>query len=177
MNKNVLSKYWGAILFRGILAILFGLVALFWTGITIEVLVILFALYALIGGVVSIIGSFMAMKDHSNWWMYLLQGIAGVVIGIMVFTWPAITVLILLYFVAIWAIISGIIEIIVSFSEKEEVIGKWVLGTTGIISLIIGFTLFFFPVVSIELLIWIIGVYALIFGVSLSILSFQIKKG
>jgi len=177
MNKNVLSKYWGAILFRGILAILFGLVALFWTGITIEVLVILFALYALIGGVVSMIGSFMAMKDHSNWWMYLLQGIAGVVIGIMVFSWPAITVLILLYFVAIWAIVSGFIEIIVSFSEKEEVVGKWVLGTAGVMSLIIGLCLFLFPAVSVELLIWIIGIYALIFGISLCMFSFQIKKG
>ncbi len=176
MNKNYLSKYSGVILFRGILAILFGLIALFWTGLTIKTIVVLFAIYASLSGIIMIIGSFSAKDHHEKWWIYLLNGILGIIIGVLIFVWPAITVLTLIYFVAIWAVIAGIMELIVGFSTKGEVIGKWLLSTVGAISLIVGITILFFPIISLEFIVWVIGVYALIFGISLTMFSFQIKK-
>lgn len=176
MNKNVLGKYWGAILFRGILAIIFGLVALFWTKLTLELFVLFFAAYAIISGIVLIFGSFKAMKEHGRWWLFLLEGILGLAVGIVILTWPVVTVLILLYFVAIWAVVTGIIELAVGFSESEDVVGKWLLTTTGIISLIIGIIMLFAPVKTLEVVIWLVGLYALLFGISISIFSLQIKK-
>lgn len=174
MNTNILAKYRGAILARGIVAIIIGLVVMFFTQATLAVLVLIIGIFAILDGIILIFGAFSA-KEHGKWWVFLLEGVISIIFGIILFTWPAITILIVLYLIAFWAIITGLIEMIVGFSEEEGVIGKWLLATVGILSLIIGILMLFAPLKTIEVVMWLIGLYAFIVGIGMLIFGFQLK--
>jgi uncharacterized membrane protein HdeD (DUF308 family) len=175
MNTKILAKYRGSILWRGILAIVLGLIVMLFVRGTLEFLVIAIGIFAVLDGVFLISGAFGA-KEHGKWWIFLVEGIISLIFGVMVFAWPAITVTILLYLVAAWAIITGLIEMIVGMTEDEGVIGKWLLTITGILSLIIGILMFLFPLKTLEVVMWLVGLYAFIVGVALTIFSFQLKE-
>ncbi len=174
MSKNVLAKYRGAVLTRGILAILVGLLMMLYTGATLQFIIILIGVFALIDGAILIIGSFTA-KEHNKWWVFLVEGLLSLAFGIILFSWPAMTVILMLYIVAIWAIITGLMEMIVGFAEEEGVVGKWLLATTGVLSLIIGVLMLLAPAKTLEIVVWLIGLYAFVVGVAMTIFGIQIK--
>lgn len=174
MGKNILAKYRGAVLFRGILAVLVGLLMMIYTGTTLQFLVILIGVFAIVDGLILIVSSFTA-KEHNKWWVFLIEGLLSLAFGIILFSWPAMTVVLMLYMVAIWAIVTGLMEMIVGFAEGEEVVGKWLLATTGILSLIIGVLMLLAPVKTLEIVVWLIGLYAFIVGVAMTIFGLQIK--
>jgi len=176
MSKNALSSYWGVMFARGIVAMLFGIMAIFWTGLTIELLVLFFAVYAIVSGILYIGGAIFSTKNHDKWFLFLLEGIFSIILGILIVTWPAVTVLIFLYFLAIWILIGGIFEMIIGFSNTEQMPGAWILGVVGIISFVLGIVLLLFPAASVTVFIWILGIYSLVVGLFLTVLSFQIKK-
>ncbi|MCL5795325.1 MAG: DUF308 domain-containing protein [Patescibacteria group bacterium] len=175
MNTKILAKYRGMILGRGILAIILGLFVMFFVKTTLAFLVVAIGVFALLDGIFLIAGAFSA-KEHKKWGVFLAEGIISLIFGVMVFAWPAITVTILLYLVATWAVITGVIEMMVGFSEEEGVIGKWLLVTTGVLSLVIGILMFFFPLKTLEIVMWLVGLYAFIIGLALTIFSFQLKN-
>src|ERR1700722_10577486 len=110
--RETIAKNWWALVIRGFLGIGFGLIAFFWPGITLASLVILFAAYALVDGVMAIVAAVRSLKSHERWGGLLLEGIAGLAVGLMTMAWPAITALWLIYLIAAWAIITGIFEIV-----------------------------------------------------------------
>jgi uncharacterized membrane protein HdeD (DUF308 family) len=171
-RTQVPGQPWWSLLARGIIAVLFGLAALFWPGLTLLVLIYIFGAYALVEGIIAIYHAFQERNMQTNWWMLLLEGIAGVIVGILVFTWPGITALILLYLIAAWALITGIIELVAAFTTGLG----WLLVLAGAISIVLGIILFARPVAGILSLVWLIGIYAIIWGILLIVRAFQARS-
>lgn len=166
---------WWAIALRGVFAVLFGISAFVWPGLTLAVLVLLFGTYALLDGIFTIAGAVVQARNRMTWWPSLLEGIAGIVLGVLTILWPGITGLVLLYFIAAWAIITGVLEIAAAFRLRKLIQGELFLGLSGLASIIFGLLMLFFPGAGALAVAWIIGTYALIFGVLLIILGFRLR--
>ncbi|MEA5569025.1 HdeD family acid-resistance protein [Anabaena sp. UHCC 0399] len=173
---NRLARNWWTLALRGTLAILFGLVALFWPGITITALVLLFAAFLVVGGVLLAIAAFKDRLDDTNAWLMLVEGAVGIIVGILAFIWPGITFLLLLYLIAAWAIITGIFEMIAAFQLRRAIENEWLLVIAGIASFFFGVLLAIWPLAGAVAIVWIIGIYALVFGVLLLALSFRLRN-
>jgi uncharacterized membrane protein HdeD (DUF308 family) len=174
-STQVSRHYWWLMAIRGLLAVLFGLAALVWPRLTLFVLVILFGAYALVDGVMTVIVSLQERKHLRQWWVVLLRGIAGIIAGVLTFVWPAITALALLYIIAAWAIVTGIFEIASAFSGRLPVGQEWMLVLAGVLSVLLGVLLAILPGVGLLSLVWLIGIYALVFGILLIIRAFQFR--
>jgi len=171
-----LTKHWWAILIRGIVAVALAILLVTATGFTLNVLIIILGLYLLLDGLLAIIAS-LAATGHKNWWVLLLEGIVSLAAGIAVFAWPALTLLILVYLVAIWAIITGIFEFVASIVASWASPGKIFIGAVGVLSVILGTIILIYPLISLMAMIWLIAIYALVIGLALIIFSFKIKAG
>ena len=119
------------ILLRGILAILFGIAAFIWPGLTIKVLVLLFGAYALVDGIVAVIVGIQQSGETQRWWAGLLEGIAGIALGVLTLLWPGTTATVLLAFIAAWAIMTGVLEIIAAIGLRKVIQGEWTLVLAG----------------------------------------------
>jgi uncharacterized membrane protein HdeD (DUF308 family) len=171
-----LSRNWWVLAIRGVAAILFGIGAFVWPGITLAVLVLLFGAYALVDGIFAVIAGISVRKEQERWWMMLLSGLAGIVIGIVTFLSPGITALVLLYFIAAWSIVTGAFEIAAAIRLRKEIEGEWLLALAGLASLIFGILLVVLPGPGALALIWLIGVYALIYGILMLALAFRLRS-
>ena len=175
MNEKKLAKHWWAILLRGLIAIIFAFLVFFATGFTLNLLLIFLVIYLLLDGLLAIIGSIMAASHHKSWWVLLLEGIVSIAAGIFVFAWPQISLAVLIYIIAFWAVITGIFEFLASISASWAAPGKVFLGIVGVLSVILGVAIFIYPLFSVTAIIWLIGIYALIIGLSLIFFSFKLK--
>src|SRR5690242_15265463 len=109
MNLATLSKWWWAVALRGLVAVIFGIIAIVWPGLTLFWLIIVFGAYAIIDGVVEIYSGFFDRAQYgARWWVGVLEGIVSLVVGLIAWIWPGLTALALLYLIAAWAVITGI---------------------------------------------------------------------
>ena len=173
---TMLRKYWWTILLRGILAVLFGIAAFVWPGITIVFLISLFGAYALLDGIISVVIGIAQYGQNERWWGILLQGICGIAVGLMTFLWPQVTGLILLYFIAGWSILTGLFQIVAAIRLRKVMAGEWLLGLSGVISVLFGITLFIYPAAGALAVIWMIGIFAILNGLLLIFLSLRIRS-
>lgn len=171
-----LARYWWVLAIRGVAAILFGIAAFLWPGLTLTVLVLLFGAYALVDGIFAVVGGFTARAEQERWWVLILEGIAGIALGVLTFLWPYITALVLLYFIAAWAIVTGVLEVAAAIRLRREITGEWLLGLAGVASILFGVLLVLLPGPGALALVWLIGAYALIFGIVLVILAFRLRS-
>jgi uncharacterized membrane protein HdeD (DUF308 family) len=174
-DTRLSGRYWWLLVIRGLVAVLFGLAAIVWPGLTLLVLVILFGAYALVDGVVAVIVALQERSIFRRWWVLLVEGLVGVAIGVITFFWPAITALVLLYLIAVWAIVTGIFELAAAFSGRVPVAAEWTLALAGILSVLLGVLLAVQPRAGLLSLVWLIGAYAIVFGVLLIIRAFQFR--
>lgn len=172
---QALSRYWWTFLIRGIIAILFGLAAVFWPGLTISTLVIVFGAYVLVDGVFAIIDGISGRGDNTHWWVEILIGIAGIVAGIWAMTFPGLTAIGLMYFIAAWWLVTGVLQIIYAIRVRREITNEWFLILTGVLSAILGIVFMLFPGSGALSLIWVIGIYAIFFGIMFILLAFRVK--
>jgi len=171
--SEVLADSWWAVGLRGIMGILFGLICLLTPGIAVEVFVILFAAYMLVDGVFAIASGIKAARNGERWGLLILEGIVDLAAGLVAVLWPAITLIALIWIVAIWAIVSGALMLGAAFTLKLDH-GRWWLALGGIASVIFGILLVIEPLIgAVVLTLW-IGAYALVFGIFLLILAFQL---
>ena len=170
------SRNWWVFVLRGVLAILFGIVAWVWPGLTVSALVILFGAYAFVNGIFAVFAGIASFGENRRWWAELLVGIAGIILGILTFFWPGVTALALLYLIAAWAIVSGVFEIGAAIELRKAIDNEWLLGIGGVVSVIFGLILIFFPGSGAISLVWVIGIYAIIFGVLLIALGFRLRN-
>jgi len=173
--EAMLARNWWVLVLRGVLAGLFGLAAFFWPGLTALVLVSLFGAYALIDGIFAVVAGIQQYGKHERWWAVLLEGIVGILIGLLTFFWPGVTALGLLYFIAAWALVTGVFEIVAAIRLRREIEGEWLLGLSGVASVLFGLLLVIFPSAGVLSVIWIIGAYALLFGVIMIILGLRMR--
>jgi uncharacterized membrane protein HdeD (DUF308 family) len=161
---------WTSLLLRGILAIIFSIIVFVAPGIALFALIIVFGAYAFLDGILGIVAAIRERHALPRWGWLLVEGIAGVVLGIVAFVWPGETALILLYIVAIWAIITGIMKIGTSFTVHD-----WLIGLAGILSLAFGVLLIARPGAGLLFLLWLLRIYALVFGLILIADAFQLR--
>ena len=169
---NGLAAYWWVLLVRGVAAALFGILTLIWPTVTLRVLVLLFGAYAFINGIFAEYVGTRARIDGKRWWMMILAGLVSIVIGVLTFIWPKVTALALLYLIAAWAIITGVFELTAAIWLRKTIKGEWLLALCGILSLLFGMLLAILPGPGALAIIWLIGIYAIIFGVLLIIAAF-----
>ncbi len=173
---DIFSYNWWALLLRGVAAILFGTLALLLPVISIRFLVILFASFVLVDGMLGIWIAMAGRKEYSDWITLFMWGLAGVGIGILTFAKPGITTMVLLWFIAVWAITTGVLEIVVAMRLRKEIKGEWLLILGGGLSVAFGFLLMEQPGAGALALIWLIGAYAVIFGMVLVVLAFKLRS-
>jgi len=169
-----LAGNWWAVLLRGIVAVLFGLAALFWPGPTIFVLIVFFGAYAVVDGIFAIVAGIRGSGSGRRW-LLLVEGVLGVFAGLFTFFWPGMTALVLLYVIALWAIVTGVLKMIMAISLRREIENEWLMVLSGVLSVLFGVLLAVMPGVGLLSLVWLIGIYALIFGVALIVLGFRVR--
>jgi uncharacterized membrane protein HdeD (DUF308 family) len=170
-----LARNWWIVALRGAIAVVFGLVALFLPAITLTALVFLFAAFVLIGGILLAIAAFRDELNNVCGWLLLLEGEIGIAVGVLAFIWPGIAALVLLDFIAAWAIATGIFEIITAIQVRKQIENEWLLALAGTASLLFGVLLIIWPVAGAFAILRIIAVYTIIFGFLLLILAFRLR--
>lgn len=176
MFADTLSRYWWTTLIRGVLWILFGIFAFFQPGISILTLALVFGAFVLTDGVATIVSAFGGRHTNESWWVFILSGLAAVGAGLLMLFSPQITALVLLVFIAIWAIATGILEIIASVRLRKEIQGGFWLGLAGFISVAFGVFLLARPGEGALSLLWAIAFYAMVFGMILIVRAFEARS-
>jgi uncharacterized membrane protein HdeD (DUF308 family) len=170
----VVPRHWWAVALRGVVAVIFGILAFAWPGITLTVLIVLFGAFALVEGIFAIIS---AIRSHGNHvWLLLLQGIVGILAGLAAFFWPGMTALILVFIIAVWAILSGVLAIIGGIQMRQVIDDAWAWIVGGILSVILGVLLIAAPGAGALAVVWLIGAFAILFGISLFGLAWEVKQ-
>jgi uncharacterized membrane protein HdeD (DUF308 family) len=168
---EAMTRNWGAIAFRGFLAVLLGVIAIVWPGPTVGVLVIFLGAFALVEGVANIVAG---VRTRERW--ALFEGVVSVIAGTAIVVWPGITALVLLYLVAAWAIITGITRIIAAIQLRRVLTNEWLLVGSGVASVIFGLIAAIFPGAGILAIIWLLGAWLIVFGVFLIALALQLRQ-
>jgi len=172
---DLLHHRWTALLGRGVIAILLGLLVWLRPGISLALFVVAFGLWALIDGIVT---SWLAIEDRPqpSWGWMLLDGIIGIVIGIFALARPHTTALALLFLIGIWAILRGVLEIVVAIALRRELRGEWRLLIAGVLSIVFGAIVFSNPGAGLLAVLWLVGLYAVLYGIMLISLAFKARS-
>jgi uncharacterized membrane protein HdeD (DUF308 family) len=164
------------LLVRGIVGVVIGIVAFAWPGVTIAALVVIFGVYALIDGVTNLMLGLTRRTAHGRAWVHALQGIVGIAAGVLTFIWPGVTALVLIFFIASWAIVTGAIEVAAAIKLRKEISGEWMLALSGLLSIAFGVLVFAFPFAGAVGISWVLGTYAIIGGVVLIALGVRLRS-
>lgn len=168
---------WWLVLVRGILAILFGLFALFAPGSTLFALVIVFGVYAVLDGVTAVAAGLRHRREEAHWVWHVVLGVISVIAGIVAFVWPGVTVLALLYVIAFWSIVAGITEIMEAFAMRRTGSSSWGWAlAAGVVSVLFGIVLAVSPGAGLITLLWLVAAYALVAGVILIWWAFRLRR-
>jgi uncharacterized membrane protein HdeD (DUF308 family) len=171
---HTLAKNWWLLLLRGICA-LFGVLTFVWPGITLLTLVLLYGAYALADGVLALAEAVMGGAPAPRWWLALV-GLLGIAVGMLTFAWPAITALVLLLFIAGWAIATGVLQIVGAIRLRKEIDNEWLLIASGVLSVVFGLILVVQPGTGALALLYVIGIYAILYGILLVWLSLRLRE-
>jgi uncharacterized membrane protein HdeD (DUF308 family) len=161
---------------RGIVAVIFGILALTAPTKTLDFLVMLFGIFVLVVGLVATIGAIMHRKESENWWLILIPGLAGIVIGIISIAMPEVTTTIVIYLIAIWALISGLGQIYSAMKIRKDVEGEWMPILIGVISVVLGIILFVMPREVAGTVMWLVGLFVLVLGILWLIMGFRVRS-
>jgi len=172
---EALSRYWWAFIARGVLAIALGVMVYVWPAITITALIIVFGVYAFVDGVFLVVKAIGSWKARDDRWLLLFEGLLGIGIGLMAVFAPGVTTIGLLFYIAAWSLATGILEIVGAIRLRREIQGEvwWIL--TGIASILFAVLLMLFPGAGILGLVWLLGVYAIVFGILVIALGIRIR--
>ena len=170
-----LARNWWLVLLRGIAAILFGLLTIMWPGLSLLTFVLLFGVFALFDGGLALGAAIMGGSAEPRWWLALV-GLLGIAAGALALLWPGITGLVLLIFIAAWAITAGVFEVMGAIKLRKEIEGEWWLIATGILSVLFGVLILLFPGAGALSIAFVIGWFAILYGALLVGLSWRLKK-
>jgi len=173
---SILSRNWWLMLLRGIAAIAFGVLIFAKPQISLQVLVYLFGVYVLVEGILGIAVAVQARGELDSWGVLFLWGLFGVAVGVLTFVKPEITALALLFYIALWAIATGVLEIAAAIRLRELIKNEWLLILAGLVSVAFGVLLIARPEAGVLAVLALIGVYAIVFGVLLVTFAFKIRS-
>jgi uncharacterized membrane protein HdeD (DUF308 family) len=167
--------HWWGLLLRGLAAVAFGALAFALPGPTLAALVLLWGIYALVDGVLALWVAISGWSHLENRWLLVLEGVAGIWIGLVTFLTPGITAVALLVFIAAWSMTIGVLRIIAAVRLRRVIRGEFWLALSGIVSILFAFAIIVFPAAGALALVWLIGAYAIAFGIFLCVLSFRLR--
>jgi uncharacterized membrane protein HdeD (DUF308 family) len=172
----LLSRYWWVQVIRGVMAIALGAFAFLWPQETISGLVLVFGAIAVLDGIAAVVASIAGHALTPYWWVLLLQGLLGIGVGVLTLFNPAITAVALLVYIAVWAIGMGVLQVIAAVRLRREITGEWWLALGGIAGVAFGILLIRNPAAGALTLVWLIGSYALVWGVMLLLSAFDVRR-
>jgi uncharacterized membrane protein HdeD (DUF308 family) len=171
-----LASNWWALVLRGAAAILFGIVALAFPPSAVTVLVLLFGVYALVDGVFNLVAALRNRGGESHWGALLFEGIVGIVCGLVAFFWPGLTAVALTLLIGVWSLLTGALEIAAAVKLRKILEHEWLLGFSGVLSVVFGIILFVWPGAGMVVIAMWIGAYAIVFGALLVALGIKLRS-
>jgi len=176
MDVVLLARNWWLVALRGLAAIIFGLLTFIVPGISLLTLVLLFGSYALVEGVLNVIAAVRGRREEERWWALLLEGLVSIAAGIVTFVLPGLTAVVLVYMIAAWAIVTGVLELVAAVRLRQRVTGEIWLVLSGVASVAFGVLVMIFPGAgALTMVLW-IGAYAVVFGALLLGLAFRLRR-
>jgi uncharacterized membrane protein HdeD (DUF308 family) len=176
MMLAVFTSRWWVVLLRGLVAITFGILAFAWPGVTLATLVLLFAFYALTDGIFSLFTAIGGQRNREQRWLLSLEGVVGIWAGVVMLRAPAVTALFLVFFISIWAMVTGSLRIVAAIRLRKEITGELWLVLSGVFAILFALMLMARPLVGAVTLVWVIGGYALILGLFQVLLGFELRR-
>jgi uncharacterized membrane protein HdeD (DUF308 family) len=172
-----LASRWGWVVFRGVVAVLFGLLALARPGITWLSLILLFGVYAFVEGVANVISAARGGRaGEPRWGMLLVEGLLSIAVAALALMWPATTALAFVWVIGAWAIVTGVLEIVAAIRLRKMIEHEWAMGLAGALSIAFGFLALFRPMAGALALVWWLGAYAIVFGILLVVVGFHLRR-
>jgi uncharacterized membrane protein HdeD (DUF308 family) len=173
--QQLMNNYRTMFLFRGLVAIIFGVLALVWPRLSLTVLVFLFGLFALISGITAIAAALRNHEEH-GWGLLLFEGILGILAGAVALIWPGITAFAFLFLIAAWAILTGILEFVAPLAYPMSGGRAVLMVLAGIISVVFGVLIAFQPAAGLLAVVWLIGIYAILVGIMYIAVFFESRS-
>lgn len=173
---QALGQHWKWIALRGVAAVIFGVLALAWPTIALAVLVLVWGAYAFVDGVFTLLAAARMRESGRPIWPLVLVGLLGVGAGLVAFFWPALTALGLLMLIAVWALVIGVLQIVAAIRLRRALVNEWWLGLSGALSVLFGVMMIANPGAGAVAVAWVIGAYAVFFGVMLVLLALRLRK-
>jgi uncharacterized membrane protein HdeD (DUF308 family) len=167
---RALSQHWWVLMLRGVLAILFGLMAWMWPNETLAILVLIWGAYALTDGIFEVLAGI-----RGKWGSLVVLGLLGIGAGIVTFIWPGITAITLSWVFAFWAIVAGILQVSAAIRLRKEVQGEWLWILSGVLTALLGVLLLLYPGAGALSVTWLIGSLAIAWGILLVMLAWKLK--
>jgi uncharacterized membrane protein HdeD (DUF308 family) len=175
MLSKLMLSYWWVLLLRGALAILFGIAAYAWPGMTLVTLLTFFGAFAFVDGIFNVFHAFSGRKEDERWWVLLLEGLLGIAIGVITFQAPEITATVLILYIGFWAMATGVLRIILAVRLRKEIEGEWWMALAGLAGIVFGVFMLARPGAGALAVLWVIAAWAVVGGVCLVIFSFKVK--
>ena len=175
MLSKLMLSYWWVLLLRGVLAILFGIAAYAWPGMTLVTLLTLFGAFALVDGIFNVFHAFSGRKEDERWWVLLLEGLLGIAIGVITFQAPELTATVLILYIGFWAMATGVLRIILAVRLRKEIEGEWWMALAGLAGIVFGVFMVARPGAGALAVLWLVAIWAIVGGVCLVIFSFKVK--
>ena len=172
-----LRQEWGWIALRGICALVFGVLALVLPGVTLALLVIVWGAYALVDGVLALTAGLRMRDNGKPLWSLIVVGLLGIAAGVVTFFWPGVTALTLIFIIGTWAIAIGLFQIMAAVRFRQHIRGEWLHGLSGLLSVVFGIAVVLRPGAGAIALAWLIGWFAIFFGVMLIAMALRLRSG
>jgi len=161
---------------RGVVALIFGVLAIFWPNKTLDFLVTLLGIFVLVVGIVATVGAIMHRRESKNWWLVLLPGIVGMIVGIITIAMPEVAQAIIMVLIGIWALITGFGHIYSAIKLRKDVEGEWMPFIIGVVSLVLGVLLITRPLEAAAAMMWLVGLFVLVLGILWVVMGFRARK-
>ncbi|HET8562692.1 MAG TPA: HdeD family acid-resistance protein [Candidatus Binatia bacterium] len=171
---TALAQNWWTFTLRGVLALLFGILAFVAPGATLTTLIFVFGFFAILNGLFALYAAW-NLRSFDRWWLLLLEGLLGIAAGVIAFVYPRAAALAFLSIIAAWAILVGILQIVAAIRLRQEIKNEWSLGLSGLASVVFGVLLVVWPRSGLVAISWIIGLYAIAFGIMLLVLGSRLR--
>jgi uncharacterized membrane protein HdeD (DUF308 family) len=176
VDVDTLARNWWMFLVRGLLGMLFGVLTFLQPGISLAALVLLFGAYSFADGIFAVVSAMRRRTGAGPWWLILIEGLAGIGVGVMTLLWPGVTAVVLLWLIAAWAIVTGVFEIGAAIRLRKVIAHEWLLALSGVASIALGVLLALFPGPgALALVLW-IGAAAFVWGLIFAVLSFRLRS-
>ena len=174
-HTGFLASHWWMVLLRGLAAIAFGILALIRPATTLLTLVLVYGIFALVDGVLSLFGALTGTEKSSSNWLHALIGVLGIVAGLLALIWPAFIAVGLVLYIGFWAIFRGVVDLVTAVRLRKDIPNEWMLALSGLLSIVFGFLIFMAPAFGLLAVIWMIAFCAILEGLLLCSLAFRLR--